>query len=290
MNLWKEYRQPTTISEAILDLITAPQPVMPIAGGTDLLLDIKQGRHPSVHTLVDITSVFEMNQIESRGEELFIGAAVPVNRIVQNVLIKKHAQALVESCDLIAGPQVRNVATLGGNVAHALPAAEGTIALTALAAKAEITNKNGKRRLPIRDLFTGPGKSAINKNEELISGFYLPLSKHNEASCFNRIMRPQGVALPILNCAVWVARDGDTIQDIRIAVGPGGPTPFRAMNSENHLRGNLYDGQLFASMLPILLEEVKFRSSPRRASADYRRKIVSPLLKETFDSAWSRAA
>jgi carbon-monoxide dehydrogenase medium subunit len=290
MNLWKEYRLPTTISEAIQDLRTATKPVMPIAGGTDLLLDIKQGRHSPVHTLIDVTSVKEMNLVEIRGEDLFIGAAVPVNRIVHNELVRKHAQALVESCDLIAGPQVRNTATLGGNVAHALPAAEGTIALIALAAQAEIVNNTGMRQVPMRELFTGPGKSAINKNEELLSGFTLPLIQPNEGSCFNRIMRPQGVALPILNCAIWVARDGEQIKDIRIAVGPGGPTPFRAMEAENHLRAKAYSDQTFASMLSILLDEVKFRSSPRRASAEYRRMIVGSLLKKTLDTAWSRCA
>ncbi len=140
MNLWQEYLRPTNLSQALQAFAQAPGPVLPVAGGTDLLLDLEQGRHPPVHTLVDVTSIAEMIVLEKRGDELFIGAAVPVNRIALDPLVGAHAQALTEACNLIAGPQVRNVATLGGNVAHALPAADGTIALLALNARAEIAS------------------------------------------------------------------------------------------------------------------------------------------------------
>jgi len=164
MTLWQEYRQPNSFSEAIEDLINSPQPAVPIAGGTDLLLDMRQGRHETAQTLIDLTGIPEMKLIEERGNFFYIGACVPINRIVDNSLTEKHAEALVEACDLIAGPQVRNTATLGGNVAHALPAADGTIALVALDAEAEIANSNGLYRLPVNKLFLGPGKSAIDRN------------------------------------------------------------------------------------------------------------------------------
>jgi CO/xanthine dehydrogenase FAD-binding subunit len=140
MNLWQNYIRPKNLSEAMDALANAPRPLLPIAGGTDLLLDLGQGRHSPVQTLVDVTSIAEMTRLEIIGEELFIGAAVPVNRIVLDPLAARHARALTEACDLIAGPQVRNVATLGGNVAHALPAADGTIALLALDAQAQIAS------------------------------------------------------------------------------------------------------------------------------------------------------
>ena len=226
MNLWQEYKRPASISEAIQDLTSASGPAMPIAGGTDLLLDLKQGRHAPIHTLIDLTFVPEMSLLELRGDELYIGAAVPVNRVALDPLTGTHAQALVEACNLIAGPQVRNTATLGGNVAHALPAADGTIALTALEAQAEVAGVSGTRRMPFTSLFLGPGKSAIDKEKEIIVGFYLPLTTYHQASCFKRIMRPQGVALPILNCAVWLERESDIVKDIHIAVGPGSSIPF----------------------------------------------------------------
>lgn len=280
---------------------TAPRPLAPIAGGTDLLLDLEQGRHSPVQTLIDVTSVEEMTRLETIGDELFIGASVPLNRIAQDPLTAAHARALVEACNLIAGPQVRNVATLGGNVAHALPAADGTIALLALDVQVEIAGRVAERietrRVPFKDLFVGPGKSSLKHGEELIVGFYIPIQKtlkvsqpfRVSSSCFKRIMRPQGVALPILNCAVWLEREKDTIKDIRIAVGPGGGTPFRAAQAEDTLRGKSLNEETFETALDALLAQAKFRTSARRASADYRRHLAVTLFKDTLESAWERA-
>lgn len=289
MNLWHEYIRPATVTEAVQALQTAPGPAIPIAGGTDLLLDLKQGRHSPIHTLIDLTSVAEMTALELRGDELFIGAAVPVNRVALDPLVGIHAQALIEACNLIAGPQVRNTATLGGNVAHALPAADGTIALTALDAQAEVAGVSGTRRRPFTSLFLGPGKSAINKSEELIVGFFLPKIKRGQASCFKRIMRPQGVALPILNCAVWLEREKDVVKDAHIAVGPGGATPFRATQAETALRGQVFTDESICRAIEEMLAQAQFRSSARRASAEYRQHIVVGLFRDTLETAWERA-
>ena len=316
MNLWQNYIRPKNLTEAMDAFATAPRPLLPVAGGTDLLLDLEQGRHSPVQTLVDVTSIAELTLFERRGEELFIGAAVPVNRIVHDQLAVTHAQALTEACDLIAGPQVRNVATLGGNVAHALPAADGTIALLALKAEVEVASSLSgaepsrsavTRRVLFKELFLGPGKSSLKHGEELIVGFYIKTSeffakhprnkvegaKNSEvsrvASCFKRIMRPQGVALPILNCAVWLEREDDIIKDIRTAVGPGGGTPFRATQAEDTLRGNPLNDETFESALEALLAQAKFRTSARRASTDYRRHIVSGLFRDVVETAWGRS-
>ena len=306
MNLWQEYLRPTNLSEALKAFAEASGPVLPIAGGTDLLLDLEQGRHAPVYTLVDVTSIAEMTALEVRGDEFFVGAAVPVNRIALDPLAGAHAQALVEACDLIAGPQVRNVATLGGNVAHALPAADGTIALLALDAFAEVASVNDPsailgsedaaelhifhRIFPFKSLFLGPGKSSIKQGEELIVGFQISLSKPHQASCFKRIMRPQGVALPILNCAVWLERENDAIKDIRIAVGPGGGTPFRATQAEDFLRDKSLSEESFECATEALLTQAKFRTSARRASSDYRQHIIVGLFSEVLEAAWSRAS
>jgi CO/xanthine dehydrogenase FAD-binding subunit len=290
MNLWQEYLRPTNLSQALQAFAEAPRPILPVAGGTDILLDLEQGRHAPVHTLLDVTSIAEMMLLEVRGNELFIGAAVPVNRVALDPLTQENAQALVEACNLIAGPQVRNVATLGGNVAHALPAADGTIALLAMDGQAEIASTAGVRCVPFKELFLGPGKSSLKHGEELLVGFRLPLRKDHQASCFKRIMRPQGVALPILNCAVWLERETDLVRDAHIAVGPGGGTPFRATEAEDTLRGQSFNSDAFEKALEALFSQAKFRTSARRASADYRRHIVSGLFKDVIETAWKRAA
>lgn len=287
MNLWQHYVRPTSIAEAVDALTSAPGLAIPIGGGTDILLDLNQGRHPPVHTVVDLTEIVEMKDIELREDRLFIGAGVPISHIARDPLVAIHARALIQACDLIGGPQVRNVATLGGNVAHALPAADGTIALMCLEAEAEVASPQGRQLTPLPGLFLGPGKSALQK-DEIITGFYISHIKPGQASSFKRIMRPQGVALPILNLSVWLEREHDVIRQIRIAVGPGGALPFRARRAETFLSGKLYTSETFAAALNILLEEVKFRTSAMRATAEYRYHLAGTLLKDTFEAAWQQ--
>ncbi|HTP01383.1 MAG TPA: FAD binding domain-containing protein [Anaerolineales bacterium] len=290
MNLWQNYVRPASIAEAVEALKSGPGLAVPLAGGTDLLLDLEQGRHSPVQTVVDLSTVPEMRLLERREAYLFIGAALPLNQVVRNPLTAAYARALVEACDLVGGPQVRNVATLGGNVAHALPAADGTIALLALEAEAEIAGPTGVRRQPFGSLFVGPGKSSLKHGEEVLVGFYVRAYEGMPvASCFKRIMRPQGVALPIINLAVWLERDGRSIKDIHVAVGPGSSTPFRARAAEAALCGTPFNSAAMEAGLTALLDEVRFRSSARRASADYRRFLVESLFQDTLTTAWERA-
>jgi len=97
------------------------------------------------------------------------------------------------------------------------------------------------------------------------------------------------VALPILNTAIWLERIDDTIRDIRIAIGPAGPTPFRACEAETTLRGEKYGDQAIQTAMDALLAEAHFRTSPQRASADYRRHLSAGLFRDTLRGAWDRA-
>ena len=289
MPIWNNYHLAQSIDDALQALSAAPGPARLIAGGTDLLLDLQQGRHPAVDTLVDVTAIPELTRLEIRQEKLFIGAAVPLSRIVRSPLVQGHARALIEACDLIGGPQVRNAATLGGNVAHALPAADGTIALLALGGLVEIASLPGTRQAPLEDLFLGPGKSNLDPEREMILGFYLPLMQPGQASAFSRIMRPQGVALPILNLAVWLERHADRIAGVRMVVGPSGPRPVRARDAEDALRGQVFERSSLARALEALLSESHFRTSPYRATTEYRRDLAGVLLEEALSTAWERA-
>ncbi len=293
MSLWNHYLLPVSITDALSALRNAPGPACPVAGGTDLLLELQQGHRPPVDTLVDLSRIPELACLEVRGDALFIGAAVPVAQVAESPAVRFHAEALAEACGLIGGPQVRNVATLGGNVAHALPAADGMIALLAMDARAEIACEESggisMRRVPLLSLFRGPGQSTLVPNREILVGFYLSLRQPGQASAFQRIMRPQGVALPILNLAVWLARDEDRIIDIRLAVGPAGPVPRRAAAVEDVLRGVGFNEHAVELARQAWRETVSFRSSPRRASADYRHHLSDGLLEEGLERAWQRA-
>jgi len=175
-------------------------------------------------------------------------------------------------------------------VAHALPAADGMIALAAMDAVAEVAGANGLRLVPLLQLFRGLGKNILTENNEILVGFYMPMRQKGNASAFSRIMRPQGVALPILNLAAWLQRSGDRIECIRIAVGPAGPTPHRALEVEEFLSGKPYTPETAAQAVDLMRSTMKFRTSPRRGTAEYRQHLVGVLLLEVLEKVWQRAS
>lgn len=290
MTIWNTYYLAKSPEDALQALAQAPGSARLIAGGSDLLLELQQGLRPPVDTLVDVTAIPEMTTLEIQHGQLYLGAAAPLSKIVASPLVKQHAQALHEAASLIGGPQVRNTATLGGNVAHALPAADGTISLLSLNAQALIQGHYGRRIAPVESLFLGPGRSVLEENRELLVGFYLPLRAEGEGSAFVRVMRPQGVAIAILNMAAWVRREGEKLADVRLAVGPAGPLPFRARAAEAALKGQNYTRGSLDQALSALQAEVRFRTSPHRATSEYRHKLAPWLLEQALSTAWERAA
>jgi carbon-monoxide dehydrogenase medium subunit len=290
MNFWNQYLQPQTVDEALKLLAGWQGSTAIVAGGTDLLLDLQQGRHAPVEALIDITLIDEMSGIRLEADHIFLGAATTHREIIQNNLLEQHCNVLVEGCGLIGGPQVRNVATIGGNVAHALPAGDGTISLLALEAQAQLASPNGRRWLPVEVLFAGPGETTFDRGRELMVGFKLPLRGRNEGSAFRRIMRPQGVAIAILNMGAWVQLSPDgSLSQVRLAVGPAGPRPLRAHQTEAQLRGLKPDQQAIQDATATLLEEVQLRTSKHRATREYRVHLIAVLLERTLRAAVQQA-
>lgn len=309
MSRWEHYHLPRSVDEALSALAAYNGQARVVAGGTDLLLELQQGRKPPVAALVDVTRIPEMTQIAEREGCIYVGAAVTHTDIVASPVLSQKATCLVESCGVIGGPQVRNVATLGGNVAHALPAGDGTISLVALGAEAEVAyqipnprSQNPKSQppkpkgrqpkrewRPVLSLFKGPGKSALDHASELIVQFRFPSTGQGEATAFKRIMRPQGVALPILAMAVWLKLKGDSIAAARIALGPAGPIPLRAKQAESALLGKALDDDAIREASALILREAQLRSSPHRATADYRAELIPVLAERALKLAHRRA-
>ncbi len=289
MSLWSRYIPAGSVEEALEVMQETEGLACPVAGGTDLLLELQLGLHAPVHTLVDISAIPELRSIELRGEGLFLGAAVPVREIPQHPLVCEHARAVAQACDMMGGPPVRTSATLGGNVARALPAADGTTALVAMGAEVEIADSRGRRLVPLLDLYRGPGESTLAAGREILVGFHIPARRAGQSSAFDRIMRPQGVALPILNAAVWLERREERIHDIRIVVAPAGPVPLRAAELENALRGKRLDERSAEGMLRMIRTSLHLRTSPQRATADYRYLLSEVLLQRIVARAWESA-
>ena len=289
MPIWKTFSTPSSIAEASYLLKDKTGSACIIAGGTDLLLDIQQNRWAPVDFMVDITGIPELIKIEIRDGYLFIGSAATMRQISNSPIVRKNAFSLYQACGMIGGPQVRNVATLGGNVAHGLPAADGTIGLLALDAQVEIAGLNGFRRVPIDQIFIGPGKTNLS-GTDLITGFYMPVATSLQASAFGRVMRPQGVALPILNLSIWLEKKTEIAQKIRVAIGPSGPVPKRIKQVEDFLTGKSLSDINFDEVNDILTSSISFRTSPRRASAEYRYLICKSLIADVFKKAWDSTA
>ena len=294
MPLWHNYHTPATVDEAVRHLAHYNGEARVIAGGTDLLIDLQhteKGQH-TLAALVDVTSIPEMTIISECDGWLYVGAAVTHTAIVQSGLIEHLATCLVESCGVVGGPQVRNVGTLGGNVAHALPAGDGTTSLVALDAQGEVAWGDGRREwLPIVQLFKGPGQSALDSTRDVLVGFRFPVTGPQEATAFKRIMRPQGVALPVLGCAVWVKLDdsGEHFADARICIGPVSSVPSRATEAEAALRGQPTTKEVIYAAAQVARETLHPRTSKYRATAEYRDYMTETLLMQALPLAVHRA-
>jgi carbon-monoxide dehydrogenase medium subunit len=282
------YLIPASLPELFQFITSTNSSYLWIAGGTDLLLEIDQGRHPPADTLIDLTRLPAFSGIQMSDAQLRIGACATIAAVASHPVIRQNFSALADAAGLIGGPQVRNCATLGGNIAHALPAADGAIALTALDARLEIVTSSSTRSVPIETIFAGPGKNTL-QNDEVIRAILLNMPQPGSGSAFQRIMRPQGVALPILNTAVWLKRVEDRLTDIHIAIGPSGTTPHRARELESQLCGIAFD-QISPAYIQKLTDDfIHFRTSPQRATAGYRSAILPNLLFATIQAAWKRS-
>ncbi|HEY64740.1 MAG TPA: xanthine dehydrogenase family protein subunit M [Caldilineae bacterium] len=297
MVLWEHYHLPTSVPEALTLLARYDGRARIVAGGTDLILELEQGERPPVAALVDVSRIPGLNDIREEPGCIVVGAAATHTRIEASPLIRTYATCLAESCGVIGGPQVRNVATIGGNVAHALPAADGTVSLVALQAEAQIARlaEEAGRVMyewrPIESLFRGPGQSAIDPTRELITAFRLRPHALGEGSAFARIMRPQGLALPILGVAarVRLSPDGMAYADVSICIGPAGPVPFRAQSAEAALIGKPAESASMEAAIAAAQEEARVRTSKYRATAEYRREMVGVLLRRVVNAAVARA-
>jgi CO/xanthine dehydrogenase FAD-binding subunit len=292
MKLWNHYYTPTTIDDAVSLLAQYHGEARVIAGGTDLLIDAKA--KPEAHpfaALVDITRIPELCQITQDGDSVTIGAGVTHTQIVASPIVQKAGICLVESCGVIGGPQVRNVATLGGNVAHALPAGDGTTSLVALDAQVDIVHNGERKWVSIREMFKGTAQSLIDSTRDILLRFRFNAVGAREGTAFERVMRPQGVALPVLSSAVWVQlnAEGTQYQAVRVCIAPAAPIPQRVAEVESAIIGMPVGAETVQAMVALAGDHLKLRTSKYRATADYRHEMADVLLRRTLSRATERA-
>lgn len=287
---WENYYAPDTVAAALDILQRHEGRARVIGGGTDLLVETRRGLRRPLEAIVDATRIEGLDAISADGDFFVIGCGVTHTAIVNDPRILRYGQCLAESCGVIGGPQVRNTGTLAGNVAHALPAGDGTIGLLALGGEVEIANADGTRWMPAKDTFEGPGRSVIDRHREILTRLRFRRTGENEGSAFHRVMRPQGLCLPIISMAarIMLANDG-TIERAGIGMGPVGPVPWFAEPVANALVGSPPRPEHFEQAAEVALRSVQLRESKYRATREYRETMIRTWLPVILATAAERA-
>lgn len=267
------YYRAQTIRDASVLLAQNAQSLV-IAGGTDLMLDLRAGKK-SCQALVDITGIAECGDISLKDGCLRLGACCTFGRLEKDPLVRRYAAALAQASSQVGSPQIRSVATLGGNVVNALPAADAAVALVSLAAEAEIVGQNGVRRTAVAECYQGIGKSTVDAGREFISAFYIPIWESERfGSAYQRFALRESLALPVAAASVSVLLADGAVGDCRLVLAPAGSSPWRAAEAENFLRGNALT-EASAAAAP-------FRDSPVRCSAKYKRMLAETLARDAL--------
>ena len=278
-----EFFEPTTLAEA--SRLFAQEHTQLLAGGTDLVIGMKALTETpqSVISLQKIPGLAGVTAETDGG--ISVGAMTKVREVELSADIQKHHTALAEGASEIGSIQIRNLATIGGNIAHASPAADTVAGLLVAGAQVDIASADGERSVSIDELFTGPGQTVLAPGE-IITRFRLPSPASGSHYIKHKIREVMDLAF--IGVAAAVNLDNGTITDARIGLAAVAPTPIRATEAEDLLRGN----ELTAELLEQAGEAAAAASSPisdLRCSAEHRREMVDVLTRRTLQEAVARA-
>jgi len=283
----RDHLFPSSLVEAVEMLHAEGGKARLIAGGTDLILEIRDQTN-EFEVLVDISHIPGLDRIEKKGELICLGPLVTMAKAESSAMLKQDAPALAEACSWVGGPQIRNRATLAGNIVSAQPAADGAMALLALDARLKILGRLGERTLMLAESYAGVGRSHIDSSAEVISSIEWIAQRPGEVSAFRRMTKRKALALPQLNCAVWMSQTGNQCTAIRIALGPVAESPFRARQAEAFLLGKSLSLENLAACAAAACKEAQPRDSVLRGSGRYRKQIVAVIVRETLEQAANR--
>ena len=233
-----DYVVPGTIDEAVSALAAGGATARVLAGGTDVIIQAREGRK-DVRVMVDVKRIAETAELRLNADgSLRIGASVPCARIYADPEVRRRFPALVDSASLIGGIQIQSRASLGGNLCNASPAADSIPTLIALGATCEIAGPNGRRTLPVEQMCTGPGQSALQPGELLVA-LTLPPPPVNSGAAFERFIPRNEMDIAVTNAAasVVLSADGARFEAARVAVGAVAPTPLLVLAAGEALAG-----------------------------------------------------
>ncbi len=265
------YYQPTSIREYIdLSSNLVGQSTALLAGGTDLMPRFESGIALPDH-LIDLKKLSDLNHIKMYDNTLQIGALTSIQNIQENQLIQLSFWALHQAAYDFAGAQIRHRGTIGGNIVNASPAGDLLPALYAFEAILNLIGPEGERQLPIRDFILGPGKTALQSGEILVS-ISLERSKHK--SDFQKVGLRQSMAISVVNLAFVYSEKGGDFQHLKITCGAVAPT----IVSLDKLTSTILDKSSSPDDWPALIEADISPIDDIRASAKYRKRVVATLV------------
>ena len=283
-----EYLKPTSISEAISLHQSYGERAQYIAGGTDVMVKIKEGKISPQH-VISLKHLQGLDQIVHEKGELTIGAMVTHRMLELSPIIRKEFPILIDAVENIGSVQIRNVATVGGNIVNAVPSADSAVPLITLGAEVRLLGPEGKRAMALEDFFIGPGKTLLKGGEILLELVIPKLPPHTGAAYWKHTRRA-AMELPILGVAVLVGLEDDmqTCTEARIGLGVVAPTPMRAKNAETILKGKKVDDEILKKAGKAAAQECKARDSIR-GKAWYRRDMVEVFVQRMARIAMKRA-
>lgn len=278
-----DYHQPSTLKEAIGLMQRFDGQASLYAGGTEVLVAMKDGRLKP-QALIDVKRIPELGGIRADNGTVRLGAAVSTRSIARSPLVRERFPLLSEALKILGSMQIGNRATLGGNLANASPAADSAPALLALQASVRLTGPKGERWVTLEDFFLGPGKTVLDR--EIVAEVRIADAPAGGRGIFYKL-GPRGAPedICIASVAAFAVPDasGKNWQDVRVALGAVAPTPVRARHAEASLRGQPIGADAAKEAARLAAEKDAEPISDIRGSASYRRAMVQVFVERALD-------
>jgi len=274
-----EYLKPTSLKEALELLGRYGEKAKLVAGGTDLMVQWKK-KIISPEYVISLRNVPELSFVTYESD-LKIGSATTHRTLELSPIIREHFPILLDAVSNLGSVQVRNSATIGGNICNAAPSADTAPPLLALDAVAHIAGPQGERTMPIAEFFKGPSRTALASGE-IVTHFSIPRPSPNTGMAYWKHTRRKAMDLPILGVAVLLSfgQDGKTCAKARISLGVAAPTPMRARKAEAYLEGKEVDRGALDESGKIAAGEASPRTTIR-GSQWYREEMIRVLVRRT---------
>ena len=282
----KEFKliSPTTIDEALFALNEYNTDTRIIAGGTDLVPLMKH-RVDTPKYVVSIEKIKELDYIRLVGDQLRIGALTKINAIKNSDVIMKNCYSLYEASLVFATSQIRNVATIGGNICRSSPSADTVPSLLVFNAQVKLVNQKRERIIPLEQFFTGPGLNVADA--ELLTEIIIPIEKGKYGTAFHKISR-NTCDLAKVNCAVKVSISNDKLSDVKVAIGAVSDRPIRAKNVEKSLIDKKINAENIEKASEMVINDIN-PITDVRSTEFYRKEISKVLVKRMLNLAVERA-